>query len=195
MAEKKPAETTAADDSSTSTASATSSEDENQASLAKMAGLDPKEMRDPTKAPADQTEIVVIDGQEAAKTPKGDGMYGMAHATPEGEVGGGNIAGTLDPPADATRTIHPLTAERAALLSPVARAIAGYVQRPVSEWGVLGPGDIVKGHMLLLDLNTGEKVRGMDGHKIGEGKLYANLRNMPEALSTGDTIEQLLGSH
>ena len=47
--------------------------------------------------------------------------------------------------------------------------------------------------MLLLDLNTGEKVRAMDGHRVNAGELYINLRNVPEALSQGDTVARVLG--
>jgi len=142
-----------------------------------------------------ETRVVVIDGKEAAATaPGGDaGAHGMSHATPEGEVAGGNIKSVLEPPSIAESVRAPLSKDRAALLSPIGRKIAGMVGRPVSEWGLLGEGDVVHGHMLLLDLQSGEKVRGLDGHKIGEGRLYANLRNLPEGLTTGDTIEQVLG--
>lgn len=145
---------------------------------------------------ADTTTVKVIDGQEAASTDaKDSGAGGLAHPTAQGEIAGGNIAKVLASPIVADQVNTPMTKERAALLSPVGQKIAGMVGRPISEWGLLGEGDTVKGHMLLLDLKTGEKVRGLDQHKIGEGKLYANLRNLPEALTTGDTLEQVLGSH
>lgn len=160
--------------------------------LAKLADL-PTDVADPTVSPADPTQVVVIGGHEAAKTdPKDVGAFGM-QLPPGGEVGGGNIAKTLDPPRDPSTANQPLTKERAALLSPVGRELAGFIGRPPAEWGLIGPGDVMRGHMLLLDLTTGEKVRGMDGHRVGPGKLYANLRNFPESLSTGDTIDQLLG--
>jgi hypothetical protein len=147
-----------------------------------------------SQPPADQTEIKVIDGKEAAATPKGDvGPYG-ASLPPGGEVAGGNIAKVLDPPPDQSQLNTPLTRERAALLSPIGRKLAGFIQRPVAEWGVLVPGDQIRGHMLLLNLNTGEKVRAMDGHVLNAGELYANLRNLPESLSTGDTIDQVLSA-
>lgn len=164
-------------------------------SLADLAAI-PQDQRNinPTVAPADQTEVKVINGHEAAATPSAaTGAFGQA-LPPGGEVAGGNIKKTLDPPADTTALNLPLTKERAALLSPIGRAIAPFVQRPVTEWGLIGPGETIRGHMLLLDLNTGEKVRGMDGHRVNEGQIYANLRNMPESLSTGDTIDQLLAA-
>jgi hypothetical protein len=34
----------------------------------------------------------------------------------------------------------------------------------------------------------------MDGHVVNDGELYLNLRNLPESLSTGNTIDQLLAS-
>lgn len=159
-------------------------------SLAGMAKIDEK-LFDQT-APGATTEIVEHDGQTAAKTEGGDaGPFGLQLSS--GEIAGGNIAKVLDPPPDLSKANVPLVKERAAMLSPIGQKVAAYIHRPTSEWGLLGPGDVVKGHMLLLDLNTGEKVRAMDGHKIGEGQLFANLRIFPEALSTGDTIEQILG--
>jgi hypothetical protein len=150
---------------------------------------------DPTTLPADQTQIVVHDGKEAAATPKGnEGAFGQA-LPPGGEVAGGNIAKVLDPPPGAGGSMNAaLTRERAALLSPVGRKLAPYIQRPPAEWGIIGPGDQIRGHMLLLNLNSGEKHRAMDGHVVNDGELYLNLRNLPESLSTGNTIDQLLAS-
>ena len=121
------------------------------------------------------------------------GAGGLA-LPPTGEVGGGNIKAVLAPPPSTTTVQRPMVKEQAALLTSTGQKIAGMIGRPVTEWGVLGPGDTVKGHMLLLDLNSGEKVRGMDGHRIKDGELYMNLRNVPEALATGDTIERVLGA-
>ena len=111
----------------------------------------------------------------------------------QGEIAGGNIAAVLAPPPSSTTLQRPLAKEQAALLSDTGQKIAALLGRPVTEWGVLGPGDVIKGHMLLLDLNTGEKVRAADGHRIKDGELYMNLRNAPESLATGDTIEKVLG--
>ena len=128
----------------------------------------------------------------AAATPVGEtGAYGMALPT-AGEVAGGNLKAVLEPPPTTDLVNRPLTKEQAAMQTKVYQRIAGLVARPPSEWGLIGPGDTIRGHMLLLDLNTGEKVRGMDGHRVAEGGLYANLRNLPEALSTGDIIERIL---
>lgn len=148
-----------------------------------------------TIAPADSTQIKEFgDGVTAAATPPtATGAFGM-QLPAGGEVAGGNIAKVLDPPIDPNRVNNPLTKERAALLSPIGQKLAGFIGRPPAEWGLLGPGDELRGHMLLLDLNTGEKVRGNDGHRVNPGQLYANLRNLPESLSTGDTIEQILGA-
>jgi len=128
----------------------------------------------------------------AAATPVGEtGAYGMALPT-AGEVAGGNLKAVLEPPPTTDLLQRPFTKEQAAMQTKVYQRIAGLVARPPSEWGLIGPGDTIRGHMLLLDLNTGEKVRGMDGHRVAEGGLYANLRNLPEALSTGDIIERIL---
>lgn len=162
-------------------------------SLAEMAKVDEKLFDQREAQPADPTTVEVIDGHEAAKTSGNEvGPYGAA-LPGVGEVAGGNIKKVLDPPPDLSKRNVPLVKERAAMLSPVGQKLSGFVNRPPNEWGLMGPGDTVRGHMFLLDLNTGEKIRAMDGHKINEGQLFANLRNFPEALSTGDTIEQLLG--
>jgi hypothetical protein len=163
-----------------------------------LATTGPKAAADPNAAQvADKTKVIIVERDgvkyEAAATDPGDGPHGMNHPTIAGEVGGGNIKAVLAPPTTPEVIHNPLTKEREALLSPVGLKLAGVVGRPISEWGLLGEGDVVKGHMLLLDLHTGEKVRGQDQHKIGEGKLYANLRNFPEGLTTGDTIEKILG--
>ena len=167
-------------------------------SLASLAKIDEAQFDVLSSLPGDPTEIVEGEylGQKvtAAKTTGAElGAYGQQ--TPGvGEVAGGNMAKVLDPPPDLSKANVPLVKERAALLSPIGQKLSGFINRPPNEWGLLGSGDTVKGQMFLLDLNTGEKVRAMDGHKINEGQLFANLRNFPEALSTGDTIEQLLSS-
>src|SRR4030095_4652806 len=135
----------------------------------------------------EQKSIVEIQA-EAQET----GIGGMALPS-TGEIAGGNISKLLAPPPPAPTVSQKMANEQAAMKSDIGKQIAGLIARPVTEWGVLGPGDIVKGHMLLLDLNSGDKVRAMDGHRINAGELYMNLRNVPEALSAGDTIEKVLG--
>jgi hypothetical protein len=120
------------------------------------------------------------------------GAYGMALPA-QGEFMGGNIKVTLEPPPTNTLAQHPLTKEQAAMRSPVYQKLAGFVARPLIDWGLIGPGETIRGHMLLLDLNTGQKVRAMDGHRVQEGQLYANCRQLPESLVVGDTIERVLG--
>lgn len=141
----------------------------------------PETLPDPT-----QTDIEEL--QKQAET----GAGGLALPS-VGEVGGGNITKLLKAPPTTTLAQRPLVKEQAALASPIGKQIAGMLARPVTEWGVLGPGDRVKGHMLLLDLNSGQKVRAQDGHIVNEGELFMNLRNAPEALSSGDTIDRILG--
>lgn len=141
----------------------------------------PEEQPDPTTTDAEELQA----SQET-------GVGGLALPR-TGEVGGGNIKKLLAAPPVSNPLATPLAKEQAALKSPIGQKIAGMLARPVTEWGVLGPGDIVKGQMLLLDLNSGEKVRGQDGHRINKDELYMNLRNAPEALSTGDTIDRVLG--
>lgn len=161
-------------------------------SLASDAGIDEATFDKLQSPVADKTEIAVIDGQEAAKTSAAETGAGGLALSATGEIAGGNIKKVLEPPPDDTRLNVPMVKERAALLSPIYQKLAGAVNRPISEWGLLGPGDVVKGQMMLLDMKTGEKIRASDGHKINEGQLYANLRIFPEAMSQGDTIEKML---
>ena len=51
------------------------------------------------------------------------------------------------------------------------------VQRNLLDWGLVGQGDVVVGHMILVDLDSGEKVRVMPGTRIEEDRLFANTRN------------------
>lgn len=128
----------------------------------------------------------------AASEPGETGPFGMA-LPQAGELHGGNIKAVLEPPPTDETAARPLTKERAAMLTPIYQKLAPFVNRPPSEWGIIGPGERIRGHMLLLNLHTGEKTRAMDGHRVNEGELYANLRQLPESLATGDTIEQILG--
>jgi hypothetical protein len=130
----------------------------------------------------------IIDAEKEPET----GIGGQALPV-VGEVAGGNIEKLLKAPAAEGLAQRPLVKEQAALMSPIGQKVAGMLARPVTEWGVIGPGDRIKGHMILLDLNSGQKVRAMDGHIVNAGELYMNLRNAPEALSTGDTIDRVLG--
>jgi hypothetical protein len=148
---------------------------------------------------ADKTQVKEFGTDErtglaitAAATPDAEtGAHGMALPA-QGEFMGGNIQVTLEPPPAGTLAQHPLTKEQAAMRSPVYQKLAGFVARPLIDWGLIGPGETIRGHMLLLDLNTGQKVRAMDGHRVKEGELYANCRQLPESLVVGDTIERVL---
>src|SRR5678816_1988278 len=117
---------------------------------------------------------------DADEQPAETGAGGLALPA-TGEVAGGNIKKVLEPPPSADLVQRPLVKEQAAMVTKVGQQIAGLIARPVTEWGVIGPGETIRGHMLLLDLNSGEKVRAMDGHRVNAGELYMNLRNVPEA--------------
>ena len=147
-------------------------------------------MPEETSLSATQTDAEEL--QRVAAEGRGTSVGGLALPT-TGEIAGGNIEKYLAPPPESLSSQRPMVKEQAALTSPIGKQIAGMIARPVTEWGVLGPGDRVKGSMILLDLNSGEKARAADGHIINKGELYMNLRNAPEALSTGDTIEKVLG--
>jgi hypothetical protein len=145
-----------------------------------------------TRALARQGDDGEPDAARSEVDERRQGMHGMT--LEHEEIAGGNVARELTAPQDDAASREPLTRERRALQSRVGQKLAGFIGRPVSEWGLIGEGDTIKGHMLLLDLDTGDKVRAYDSHIVGKGKLYLNLRNVPQALADGDTIDQVLGA-
>jgi hypothetical protein len=92
--------------------------------------------------------------------------------------------------------LHPLaeTAPARAPLGLEQRALRGQlmqhfplIERPVSEWGLVGQGDVVAGHMDLVDVETLERVRAFPGATILEDRVFANVRNLPAK------VRELLG--
>lgn len=109
------------------------------------------------------------------------------------DVVGGNIKETVNQPLDAL----PRDANRRQrLLLRAARAkgtqtVAAIVGRPIDEWGLVGQGDTVIGHFVLIDLDTLEKVEVIDRWQIDQDRVFANSQQWPKALVHGDGLEQL----
>ncbi|MPZ68605.1 MAG: hypothetical protein GEU71_03655 [Actinobacteria bacterium] len=126
----------------------------------------------------------------AAKTEDLDdarrGAGGITLATRE--IGGGAIAEehrAPEPEAEADPRVVAMERQRRAAASKVAREFGAVIGRPVTDWGLMGKGDRVRGHMILVDLESGKKERFLPGSRIEEDRLYANTRNFPVALVTG----------
>src|SRR5205807_5193174 len=98
------------------------------------------------------------DIEVTAAATRGDVATGAAGQmlTGAGEMGGGNIAQTLAPrPATNTAILTQQRLERAAT-SQVVQRFGSLVNRPLLEWGLVGQGDVVAGHMILVDLDNGQ---------------------------------------
>jgi hypothetical protein len=158
----------------------------------------------PDGTPMDNTRVITADyddpvsGQKrrvtAAATPP-DQATGAAGQSlgPTGEMGGGFIAETLAPrPAQSTQAQAQTRLERAAA-SQVVQKVGHLVQRPLLDWGLVGQGDVVAGHMILIDLESGEKVRVLPNTRIEDDRILANSRNLPEFLINGDGLQRIMG--
>jgi hypothetical protein len=56
------------------------------------------------------------------------------------------------------------------------------IGRGPQDLGLVGQGQVVTGHMILMDANSGECVRVMDGAKIEDDRVLVNIRCLPEWL-------------
>jgi hypothetical protein len=63
--------------------------------------------------------------------------------------------------------------------------------RPLDTWGIVGEGDEVVGHFILVDLDTLDKIEVIDRYKVEGDHVYANAQNLPKALVAGDGLKQL----
>lgn len=109
------------------------------------------------------------------------------------DVVGGNIAETVNQPLDTlprgpNRTQDLLI--RASQAKGTSRLLAAGA-RPVDTWGLVGKGDTVTGHFVLVDLETLEKVEVIDRWQIDQDRIFANSQNLPKALMHGDGLEKL----
>lgn len=135
------------------------------------------------------------DIEVTAAATRGDVATGAAGQalTGAGEMGGGNIAQTLAPRPPANPAVQTQQRLERAASSQVVQRFGGLVNRPLLEWGLVGQNDVVPGHMILVDLDSGAKVRVMPGTRIEEDRLFANSRNLPEWLINGDALDRIAG--
>lgn len=119
-------------------------------------------------------------------------------ATGDFDVVGGNISETVNQPLDAA----PRDRTRAArLMMRAAKAVDGWpaglsamIGRPADEWGLVGQGDTVIGHYVLIDLDSLEKVEVTERWQIDEDRVFANSQQWPKALVWGETLAEIAGN-
>lgn len=131
---------------------------------------------------------VDADGKPVTAGPTGSGGMALGAA---GEIAGGEITDELRPVDAATEPNHALEVQRKAAKFEFFRTVMAVSGRPITEMGLLGKGDTVRGHMILVNAKNGEKVRAQDGAKIEGDDVFFNARNMPESLSQGDVKANL----
>lgn len=110
------------------------------------------------------------------------------------DILGGGIKETLNIPVTAAtkdRTREQRITLRAAKAAGT-KALAGVVGRPLDEWGLVGEGDEVVGHFILVDLDTLDKIEVIDRYKIEGDHIYANGQQLPKALMNGEALKELL---
>jgi len=154
-------------------------------STVRMAG-DPNTARNEGHPQAEKTDPKAIN----------HGPMGM-QLPANGEIAGGAV--TKEVFAEAGPEADPNHAMR---LQALARGSAlmtklGGDGRPTDEWGLVGncgadncPGDTWRGHGILIDIKSLEKLRVHDGARLTEG-VYANTRNFSHGLMLGDVKENL----
>jgi hypothetical protein len=111
----------------------------------------------------------------------------------ERDVVGGNIKEQVNQPSSGTKR-DSTRAER--LLVRAAKAagtqkVAALVGRPITEWGLVGLGDELNGHYVLIDLDSLEKVEVIDRWVINDDRIFANSQQWPKPLVHGDTLERI----
>jgi hypothetical protein len=167
---------------------------------------DPRNAPEGTPAPA-LAENRDPDGPQAARTDPNTihAMRGMQIGTPVlgpdgrpvvggGMIAGGAIANEFLPPAPAANP-GDVMAEwtRRALASPHFSILGALAGRPVTDWGLFGKGATVRGLVIGINVDTLEKDVFHDGHVIEKDGVWANARNFPEYIVTGDNLSQLAG--
>jgi hypothetical protein len=139
------------------------------------------------------------EGAQAEATPPDQQRQGaLGMQLPQmGEIGGGAVTAEI-PPEDTPGTDpnHIFNLQRLAGGSQFAQQV-GLWGRPVDEWGLVGKcddpdckGDVWRGHGLLLDINSLEKVRAHDGARLDEG-VFVNVRNFAHGVMAGDVKDNL----
>jgi hypothetical protein len=104
----------------------------------------------------------------------------------------GKIAQTINQPsAGAVKD----TTRQARLMLRAAKAMSKHaglatLLPPADTWGLVGQGDELNGHYVLIDLESLEKVVVTERWVIDEDRIFANAQQWPKALMQGDTLQK-----
>jgi hypothetical protein len=87
------------------------------------------------------------------------------------------------------------TTRQARLMLRAAKAMGkhgglGALLGSADTWGLVGLGDELNGHFVLIDLDTLEKVVVGEHWVIDQDKVFANAQQWPKALVQGDTLQK-----
>jgi hypothetical protein len=93
-------------------------------------------------------------------------------------------------PKDMTRAARlMLKAAKAMAKHPGLGALVG----SADTWGLVGLGDELHGHFVLIDLDTLDKVVVGEHWVVDVDKVFANAQQWPKALMVGDTLKKVAG--
>jgi hypothetical protein len=109
------------------------------------------------------------------------------------DIVGGNIKETVNVPvttAPKDRTRMQRLLIRASKAAGTAK-LALVTGRPLDEWGLVGEGDRVVGHFVLVDLDTLEKIETIDEYTVEGDRVFANVQQIPKLIAFGDGLKQL----
>jgi hypothetical protein len=109
------------------------------------------------------------------------------------DIVGGNIKETVNVPVTAAPKDR-LRMQRLLIRASKAagtQKLALVTGRPLDEWGLLGEGDRVVGHFVLIDLDTLEKIEVKEEYTVEGDRVLANSQQIPKLIAFGDGLKQL----
>ena len=104
----------------------------------------------------------------------------------------GKIAQTINQPSGGAQKD---TTRAARLMIRAAKAMGKHaglatLLPSADTWGLVGQGDELNGHYVLIDLDSLEKVVVTERWVIDEDRVFANAQQWPKALVQGDTLQK-----
>lgn len=142
-------------------------------------------------------------GEQPAERPVEDnvGPGGMSlgrdhDGSPRREIAGGGSIQEHELNAPTVETIDPLYFHRRYINSRLAKEAGNIIGRSPENIGFWGKGMTYRGNGgILVDVDTLEKHRFPDGFRFEGDEVYANSRDLPPSLVTGDVTKNLSGEN
>lgn len=153
------------------------------------------EPRGRAAAIADRRENAPAEQPETPPPPKPGEVVRTDGGMDTRDVVGGGIKETVNIPV--TAAPRDRTRQQKLLIQAAnakgTRKLAGIVGRPLEEWGLVGAGDRVIGHFVLVDLETLDKIEVTDEWRIPDDdkRVFANAQQLPKLLVQGEGLKQL----